>query len=81
MDFQNWQEWAWTLLCLGTGIVLGTVWTREPLKSQVKVLQSLLAQERVKNLELAQELKWSKAKVMAQESDLDRLNSKWLWKE
>jgi hypothetical protein len=60
---------------------VGWIQGTEPLKKQVKVLQSLLAQERVKHLETVQELKWSKAKVMAQESDLDRLNSKWLWRE
>jgi hypothetical protein len=64
-----------------SGWIVGWVQTREPLKQQVKALQSLLAQERVKGLELAQELKWSKAKALAQESDLARLQQKLIVKE
>lgn len=30
---------------------------------------------------LEEELKWKKARVLALELDLERANSKWLWKE
>jgi hypothetical protein len=79
MDFQSVWGWSWTLYCLATGIVLGWIWGTAPLKEKVKVLQSLLAQERVKNLDLVQDLKWKKAKVMALESDLEKCREKMMW--
>jgi hypothetical protein len=80
---------------LGTGIVLGTVWTSAPLKRKIAELQSnpmervlmleqLLRQEMEKTRaletvtvpQLVEDLKWSRAKVQAQESDLKRMNQK-----
>lgn len=55
-------ETLFALYCLVSGIVLGWVWTKEPLKKQV--------------LELEMLLKWEKAKVLAAESDLARVKAK-----
>lgn len=55
-------EMLFAAYCLCSGIVLGWVWTKEPLKKQV--------------LELEMLLKWEKAKVLAAESDLARVKAK-----
>ena len=64
------------------GWLVGWVQTREPLLRKVKALESVLnsdsAQKMERILMLEEELRWSKAKVQAQESDLDRLQKKLL---
>lgn len=77
---QTWQGLLWTLYCLATGIVLGSLWTSAPLKRQIEYLQSspmerILTLEQL-NRELSEELKWSQAKVKSQQVDLDRMNQK-----
>jgi len=62
------------------GWVVGWVQTREPLLRKVKALESVLgsdsAQKMERILRLEQDLRWSEAKIQAQESDLARMNSK-----
>lgn len=62
------------------GWVVGWVQTREPLLRKVKSLESVLNLDSVQKMErilrLEQELRWSEAKIQAQESDLARMNSK-----
>ena len=84
MDFQSLWAWVWTLYCLGTGIVLGTVWTSAPLKRKVAALEFVLESDSLQKMErilmLEQELRWAKAKIQAQELDLarwEKKNSEW----
>ena len=74
MDFQSLWAWAWTLYCLGTGIVLGWVWASEPLKRKVKVLQLVLktdsAQKMERVLRFESYLRLEKEKVQKLESEL-----------
>lgn len=62
------------------GWIVGWVQTREPLLRKVKVLQSVLQSDSAQKMErllmLEQELRFAKAKIQAQESDLARMNSK-----
>ena len=62
------------------GWLVGWVQTREPLLRKVKALESVLnsdsAQKMERILMLEEELRWAKAKIQAQESDLARVNSK-----
>ena len=62
------------------GWVVGWVQGTEPLKRKVKGLESVLSLDSVQKmeriLELESELRWSQAKVQAQESDLARMNQK-----
>ena len=73
-------EMGMYLFAFLAGWVVGWVQTSEPLKRKIQYLQSA-PMERVLQLEqlnrnLAEELKWSRAKVQAQESDLDRMQKK-----
>jgi len=83
--FQSWFEWAFVLYCLVTGIVLGTLWTSAPLKRKIEELQSVLEMDSAQKMErilmLEEELRFAKAKALALESDLDRIHSKYWWKE
>ena len=93
MDFlQTWQGLLWTLWCLLTGLVLGWVWSSAPLKSQIEFLQSagmervllfedLYRKEQEKVQVLESDLKFAKARTLALESDLERIQSKYLWKD
>ena len=81
MDFlQTWQGLLWTLYCIATGLILGTLWTSAPLKRQIEFLQSagmertLLFEDLYRKEQ--EKVKWLQAKVKAQESDLDRMNQK-----
>ena len=81
MDFLgSWQGLLWSLYCLLTGWIVGWIQTREPLIRKVKALESGLELDSVQKMErilmLEEELRWSKAKVQAQESDLIRMNQK-----
>ena len=62
------------------GWLVGWVQTREPLIRKVKALESVLGSDSAQKMErilmLEQELRWSRAKIQAQESDLARMNSK-----
>ena len=62
------------------GWVVGWIQGTEPLKRKVKDLESALSLDSVQKMErilvLEQELRWSQAKVQAQESDLARMNQK-----
>jgi hypothetical protein len=62
------------------GWVVGWIQGTEPLKRKVKDLESVLSLDSVQKMErilvLEQELRWSQAKVQAQESDLARMNQK-----
>jgi hypothetical protein len=55
-------EMLFVLYSLGTGIVLGWLWSSVPLKRRI--------------LELETRLKWQKALTLAAESDLERLRKK-----
>ena len=65
-----------------SGWIVGWIQTREPLLRKVKALESVLnsdsAQKMERILMLEEELRWAKAKVQAQESDLDRMQKKLL---
>ena len=67
------------------GWLVGSIQTREPLIRKVKELQSapmervLMLEQRVRDLE--SELQWKSARVLALESDLDRVNSKLMWRQ
>jgi hypothetical protein len=88
-------EYQWMLLSvLGflLGMVVGWVQGSTPLKKKVKVLQRVLEMnsaqkmERIlqweqRNRKLTEELKWAKARILALESDLERVNSKLMWKD
>jgi hypothetical protein len=84
MDFLgSWQGLLWSLYCLLTGWIVGWIQTREPLIRKVKALESGLELDSVRKMErvlmLEEELRWAKAKVQAQESDLDRMQKKLVW--
>ena len=63
-----------------SGWIVGWIQTREPLLRKVKALESVLNLDSVQKMErilmLEEELRWSKAKIQAQESDLERMNQK-----
>jgi hypothetical protein len=65
-----------------SGWIVGWIQTREPLLRKVKALESVLNLDSVQKMErilmLEEELRWSKAKVQAQQSDLDRMQKKLL---
>lgn len=73
-------ELALYLFALLAGWIVGWIQTREPLIRKVKALESGLELDSVQKMErilmLEEELRWSKAKVQAQESDLDRMQKK-----
>jgi hypothetical protein len=75
----QYQYLLWVLPFL-MGWVVGWIQGTEPLKQKVKGLESVLSSDSVQKMErilvLEKELRWSKAKVQAQESDLDRMNQK-----
>ena len=83
--FQVWWQWAFVLYCLGTGIVLGWIWASEPLKRKVKALESVIeldsAQKMERVLALESRSRLELEKVQALELDLERAQSKWMWKE
>lgn len=58
-----------------TGLGLGLLWAQAVAKDWY------LAQRTERELELESELKWTKARVLALESDYQRAQEKWLWKE
>jgi hypothetical protein len=58
------------LLSFLSGWIVGWIQTREPLLAKLRVL------EKVTVPKLVEDLKWSRAKVQAQESDLKRMNQK-----
>jgi hypothetical protein len=73
----------WFVLGLGLGLALDWVLVKlmlKPLKKRLLVLELSLgldsAQKMERILMLEEELRWSKAKVQAQESDLVRMNQK-----
>ena len=88
----TWQGLLWTLWCLMTGIVLGWNWASAPLKRKIAVLQKVIELDSSKKMErilqweqrnrkLTEELKWKSARILALESDLERAQSKLVWKE
>ena len=75
----------WFVLGLGLGLALDWVLVKlmlKPLKKRLLVLELSLgldsAQKMERILMLEEELRWSKAKVQAQQSDLDRMQKKLL---
>jgi hypothetical protein len=81
MDFLgSWQGLLLYLFALLSGWIVGWIQTREPLIRKVKALESGLELDSVQKMErilmLEEELRWAKAKVQAQESDLDRMQKK-----
>ena len=76
----------WFVLGLGLGLALDWVLVKlmlKPLKKRLLVLELSLgldsAQKMERILMLEEELRWAKAKVQAQESDLDRMQKKLVW--
>jgi hypothetical protein len=63
-----------------SGWIVGWIQTKEPLIRKVKALESMLGSDSAQKMErilmLEQELRWSQAKIQAQESDLERMNRK-----
>ena len=78
------MDWTAWLLLLGflMGWAVGLIQGSANLKAQVRLaieLESARVMERLNLLE--SELRWQRAKAQALESDLERLQSKYLWKE
>jgi hypothetical protein len=74
------EQVLWFLMGLGLGLALDFVLVKvmlRPLKERVLALEL----ESQKVLELESELKWKSARVLALESDLDRVNSKLMWRQ
>ena len=77
------EQVLWFLMGLGLGLALDFVLVKvmlKPLKKKLLVLELALGLDSSQKMErilmLEEELRWSKAKVQAQESDLIRMNQK-----
>ena len=77
------EQVLWFLSGLGLGLALDFPLVKyliRPLKVRIAHLESILeldsAQKMERVLMLEQELRWSRAKIQAQESDLERMNQK-----
>jgi hypothetical protein len=77
------EQVLWFLMGLGLGLALDFVLVKvmlKPLKKKLLVLELALGLDSSQKMErilmLEEELRWSKAKVQAQESDLERMNQK-----
>jgi hypothetical protein len=77
------EQVLWFLMGLGLGLALDFVLVKvmlKPLKKKLLVLELALGLDSSQKMErilmLEEELRWSKAKIQAQESDLERMNQK-----